>query len=135
MLNFGSRLAAARSSSEVGGGVKPPSGAGSAASASGSATLASGPGSLQGGLGLRADACRGGLGLGPGGGEDALGPCARLRVQRLGAFARRSERRSSSRLGGRQALALLRELPFGLHELLPRALELALEVIELRLAL
>ena len=94
-----------------------------------------GPGSLQGGLGLRADACRGGLGLGPGGGEDAVGLCARLRVQRLGALARRSERCGRFRLGGRQALALLRKFLLGLHELLPRALELALEVIELRLAL
>jgi hypothetical protein len=43
MLNFVGRLAAARSSSELGGGVKPPAGAGSAGAGSGA--LASGVGS------------------------------------------------------------------------------------------
>src|SRR5207247_9947555 len=78
---------------------------------------------------------RGGLSLGPGGGEDAVGLRASLGVQRFGALARGSERRGRFRLGGRQVLALLRDFLLGLHELLSRGLELAFEVIELRLAL
>ena len=56
-------------------------------------------------------------------------------MQRLRAFVRRSDRRDRFCLGGRKTLALLGKLLFGLCELLPCALELALEVIELRLAL
>ena len=51
------------------------------------------------------------------------GPGQRRRAEALG------RKRDPPRLGGRQALALLRKLLLGLHELLPRALEVALEVI------
>ena len=65
-------------------------------------------------------------------------PSASARASAFSASARSLAEASAAAASASAAdrrSALLRELLLGLHELLPRALELALEVIELRLAL